>query len=745
MADKPDPTAENIEFLQYHQPPLKVGNYRLTATQTVSSEAGLDKQKTITGKEHTAFEATQTFTIAGERFSLKPAEILSIFPPDASGGDHAFVMPHLVLNRSTLPWEREGQPGNEVVPWLGLLLFDAAEAPTPQTITYQELFNSGAPAKPSTNGSAAAKPVGYVDLPHEPGDMLGGQAEEQVNVIDIAADLAQKIIPTAAELCLLTHLRQWQESKEGHEPIGAERAVCICNRLPTRGRTSVVHLVSFENRYDDQGQFVFGQAADQALPVRLVSLKSWRFSCPDEESYKLTPSGLTKLSFPVPTEQQIARAGLLNEEIVNKEPFLSKAKAVLGQLSEAQEQELLQVARYKKLTFKSLLMELDQDQFRLPQSALRKSPQSNPDLQNEAERFRQRGYVPLPHHMRTGHKTVSWYHGPLQSGFGPPSQDLPVDSADKLLRINQKYGMVDVSYAAAWELGRLLTLQNKRVSTALFMWKRAHAQHNTESDRLRSQFDHLPFKPIQAAYEFPSLVENWFRDLTLLKGIPFNYLVPDQRMLPVESIRFFNVDNFWLECLLDGAFSIGRVSPTDHQQDITFVEKQLENQPRQRAGGIEQLSGFIIRSDVVAGWSDLQVAGYSRTFEISANEKSLEAAKLPLLRHERLSANTMLVLFDGVLKAVDLHQKPEILHFGVSEADDSHLKPYKRIRSTKTGEETGETVVADFKENTTLRVIDCLAMEKDLAAKLGQSPDLTSAGFALQMIEGVERVRFNAK
>ena len=52
-------------------------------------------------------------------------------------------------------------------------------------------------------------------------------------------------------------------------------------------------------------------------------------------------------------------------------------------------------------------------------------------------------------------------------------------------------------------------------------------------------------------------VAMWLTRLHELHGVPFNYLVPDAEMLPAESIRFFQVDNNWIEALLDGAYSIG--------------------------------------------------------------------------------------------------------------------------------------------------------------------------------------------
>ena len=52
-------------------------------------------------------------------------------------------------------------------------------------------------------------------------------------------------------------------------------------------------------------------------------------------------------------------------------------------------------------------------------------------------------------------------------------------------------------------------------------------------------------------------VTGWLAKLYLLYGVPFNTLVPDHRMLPMESVRFFYIDENWLTALLNGALSIG--------------------------------------------------------------------------------------------------------------------------------------------------------------------------------------------
>ena len=48
----------------------------------------------------------------------------------------------------------------------------------------------------------------------------------------------------------------------------------------------------------------------------------------------------------------------------------------------------------------------------------------------------------------------------------------------------------------------------------------------------------------------------WIARLVLLYPVPFHYLVPHQSLLPSESMRFFHLDDNWVDALVDGAFSI---------------------------------------------------------------------------------------------------------------------------------------------------------------------------------------------
>ncbi len=109
-----------IEFVSSHKPNLQDGNYTIEIEETIQSNNGAILPQT--------YKTTSEFAVFGERFSINPQEIKSVFPPAASLGEHSNALPSVVINRSTLPWERSAIEDNTDLPWLILLLFDEDDA-----------------------------------------------------------------------------------------------------------------------------------------------------------------------------------------------------------------------------------------------------------------------------------------------------------------------------------------------------------------------------------------------------------------------------------------------------------------------------------------------------------------------------------------------------------------------------------------------------------------------------------------
>ena len=380
-------------------------------------------------------------------------------------------------------------------------------------------------------------------------------------------------------------------------------------------------------------------------------------------------------------------------------------------------------------SFTQLLMKLNNEPStpRLPSSS-----------NQAANNFLAQSYIPLPHALREGSKTVSWYRGPLISGSQPDTFELPVRAADELLRYDSSTGLFDSSYAAAWQLGRMLTLQNQRLAIELFNWKREKAQNLKQ---LEQQIINPPFRnyrQVQEERTTPEAIDDWFLNLEYLRGIPFNYLIPDERLLPAESIRFFWVDSVWLDCLQDGAFSVGRVTPSDVLQDAKMGSS------RALRSGDRTITGCILRSQVVSGWPDLLVDAYDTVVDDLGFIAPDEATPLVRLRMEKLAPDVLICLFKGEVKTVDIHQTPEGMHFGLDAPSDESDKFTKNLRDIY-GEGSEDLIIEDIPwHNRTEGIVNISAMVDQMInlLQLSEDKDFTSAQFGLQMIEGVQKVRF---
>ncbi|MCW2898702.1 MAG: hypothetical protein JWO67_967 [Streptosporangiaceae bacterium] len=610
----PDPgTGEaRITFVGYRRPAVESGDYEITVEQNVTIERdGAARTET--------FSVSRGFTVAGERFALPPSAIRSVFPPAGSLGDHGNVLPHVILDRPTLPWERDPCPtGDDQPPWLALLLLTEDERREPQVITLGEL----------TRGPAYFPTVTLED--HQSPD-------DPVTVIDLPAGLLTDLLPHYDDLGYLAHVRMGD---------GADAAVVVGSRPPP-GPSSTVHLVSLEHRFRRAGSaqpvFDVGTGGPDSL-VRLITLASWRFACVDKS-----------------------------------QTFAAMVRGLAG----------------------------DGGSLRLPDTG---TP--------TADAFLGQGFVPVAHELRHGGRSVAWYRGPLLTGSADSGPVTPVRTADALLRFHPDMGMFDIGYAAAWQLGRLLALQSTDFAVTLYEWRRRRAQ---SARRAMAEPDGYPLAVTEIDDTLPSGVLNWLIQLARLESVPFGYLVPDERLLPAETIRFFGLDQDWLRYLVDGAYSIGRLSRYD--ADLDEAHPLPLDHPR--------ITGALIRSDVVTGYPGLLVDGYA---------DATTDHPLPQVRVEQLSDGVLICLFKGELARLDLHQRPESQHLAVENEAHGRFGKSLRAPGAGTGAAPPPLTGLSFGPRGTLPLA-ILTSAMAEAMRIGPA-DLSAGHFALQMTETAERIRF---
>ncbi|HEU4769133.1 MAG TPA: hypothetical protein VFS77_17245 [Pyrinomonadaceae bacterium] len=351
-----------------------------------------------------------------------------------------------------------------------------------------------------------------------------------------------------------------------------------------------------------------------------------------------------------------------------------------------------------------------------------------------------RGYVPLDYKPLNSTPTIAWYRGPL-SPFPRKRLNRPAfERADAALIFDDNNGMLDVSYASAWELGRLLALSSPAFAKGLHLFVERD-QNATEFvkeiekflEQHRSSFKDPSSVPPSPAKEKITIADDlveWIARLVLLYPVPFLYLVPHSSLLPSESLRFFHLDDNWISALVDGALSIAvRTAElrTSSRADLQSVLSKIVYQYRLRLQGKEPewnpseryedipKSGFLLRSSIVSGWPGV---------EVTASTNAAPDPNLPkILRLDQISEGVLFCLARGSLDQVTFREPREGITFGVSSDG--------KVKATKSGK------ILDVRKEFQREGVVDIAKLRDQLQSSG------SAEFATEMIRKPEQQDIN--
>lgn len=199
----------------------------------------------------------------------------------------------------------------------------------------------------------------------------------------------------------------------------------------------------------------------------------------------------------------------------------------------------------------------------------------------------------------------------------------------------------------------------------------------------------------------PPYMESFLAHIRLLVGVPFENLIPDPRLLPSESIRFFYLDRSWADRLADGALAVGQIGSREQAHDhgaASAVSQQLDQSERmvrrlQRGTEFDAarrdvlahqapasvVTGLAVRSSAVSGWPHMDVRAYDsripEPFDTSAPENL--AHQLVSLRIERLAPAVLFALFQGVPELVILEEPHHGVQFGIRRRNADILLPLR--------------------------------------------------------------------
>lgn len=276
-SNKPKQTSDlkqgEIQFYDNFLPAMSIGDYTIDIEQHIADD-GLDK----------TFKRSQNFTVAGSRFRLNMQDIHSVYPPIDGQGDFENILPQVILNNKTLPWERTS---DNKTPNLAILLFTPNEL---QIDDWTQVSKTG--AKMRTIAQIKNPENGF--LPPELADFSYENDDDNCLCIEISSTYFNEVVPRFEELSLLAHVREVNANDKTVDQTNNWFSTIFANRLPQKQQRNIIHLVSLEGVTDYLKPR--SPRVDDNQKVRLVSLASWEFYCeePNEEFEVVTKKLIEK-------------------------------------------------------------------------------------------------------------------------------------------------------------------------------------------------------------------------------------------------------------------------------------------------------------------------------------------------------------------------------------------------------------------------------------------------------------------
>ena len=218
--------AGNLLLAKSYPPPVQPGPITVHASQRLYSP---DSKEAETLSRAGLKEEQIRIACQAPGLTLDKEEVYSVYPPENAYGLFETTLPHMVLRRKTLPWERRMDIPD--APWLALLLFSEKEDVSLESLDVSEAFSE--------------RPDTYCPVKQKEGYETGTACM----ALDVSAELFCRVCPTAEELALLAHARCVNRD---HKPAGRTFqeewvSVLTCSRLPCSGTGDVGFRRIFAN------------------------------------------------------------------------------------------------------------------------------------------------------------------------------------------------------------------------------------------------------------------------------------------------------------------------------------------------------------------------------------------------------------------------------------------------------------------------------------------------------------------
>ena len=616
----------------------------------------------------------QEFEVMAPQFSLEPSMINSHYPPDGHQ-DEGRILPHIVLNDPHFPWERDagstvfgGKDPEDptadppvfrsMVPWLALMVFDPAELKIGDQTEGDALripqFNA---ARQPQNGAFPMQVKDFLSVPNgvpqasrinfEKGlendmselngdDGLRTFTEAMTAIFPTKSTFLQLFTDVEANK-YLAHCRKINTigfPDAGVEMVGTYSIVVsgrTANLNITQPTTQVVHLVSIEH-VDSTLQGVKdaitanAQAGDTR--IGMVSLFSWTYTAlpPDPINFVSTVRKLV-------TEMQMLRP---NEKLLND---LTTASAPPSTTQKVLQQRLS--AGYTLARWRSETGEESAAFNRGPLVPQRVPWPPVDDWSSNSNTSKDYQILDQATGLMDLSYSSAWQLGKVlaiaDTAFSAAlmrfrakvyarstsqtfSEMNGVKSTTKLLKGVQANTLwtADLTAGDTEQPRRIVPANNKVLAPHALndpvvrpvLAKKVADNVKDQASAGKAIYTEFDLdKPNNA--DWP-IIHTWMSEKLSLSEIPAHIVIPDPSFLPNESLRFFHIDDSWLDCLIDGALSVA--NHLDRDDDLVRTQiKEVYNYylanvvPGTKIQPQIPAYGWILRSQIIKVMPDLRI------------------------------------------------------------------------------------------------------------------------------------------
>lgn len=682
-------------------PTLPPGRYGIEVKQSIdSSVPGDDGKLDVFNYDSTSIPTfppppntpilLQEFQVIAPQFNLDPKVINSHYPPDGHS-DQGNVLPHIVFNDPHIPWDRFGpqsRPSTIVsrrvrTPWIAVLVFapdelklDTTEASNLgipdasfQTATTSGAFNMKVGEFLTTVTTRLRYEAAYEDPANDPEWQKLVSSTDSTSVIFPKYAQARDIFKEPIKFILLSHVREI--NTVGFPDAGTEEkgmfSVCVSHMTgdpnATTPKTQIAHLVSIEMLET----FPFN-AENSPARIGLVSLYSWTFLAvpPDPVNFKdimtnlaatkgqLRPSDKILNSIPASLDPASPEFDVQNTLLLDRlqlgyslrrwrastgEETISFSRGPLtpsrtpwppvaawpGSSNTGKDYQILDRSLgVMDLTYSSAwqlgkLMAISDGVF--SSALLRFRSLVHKWAANQA-RIISNGLI-TPSHLLSNLTSRVESIDITASGGAPPARNL--------LPTND-------TVAPAFSHSRIAPIFSRAIKSAV-------TSLTGSGDRLYN--DYSLGSADNSDWE---IVHNWISDKLFLGGIPAQYLITDPTHLPSEALRFFYIDDAWVDCFIDGALSTANhLDPIDDQarrriKDAynTYLSNTIHPSPVKPP---VPRFGFFVRSELIRVMPDIRIVVRCRKMG-PGGVFVPDESRAPLVRLTKLNDTILLALLD---------------------------------------------------------------------------------------------------